>query len=88
MGIDIWQVVGSTAAIIFSVGFVDQLRLTLKTRDVDGLSILQWSIFALASGMFAAYYAHLEQWMMVLVSVFGTTCCLLIVGLIIRYKKH
>lgn len=88
MNIDIWQVVGSVAATIFSVGFVDQLRVTLKTKNVDGLSIIQWLIFSLASGIFAAYYAHLEQWLMFVVSVFGASCCLMIVSLIFKYKKN
>jgi len=85
--IDVWQVVGSIAAAIFTLGFVDQLRVTLSTRQVDGLSVIQWCVFSLASGMFAAYYAHLAQWLMFSVSVFGTTCCLMIVTLIFTYRK-
>lgn len=87
MGIDIWQVMGSLAATAFSLGFIDQLRLTVKTRKVDGLSLLQWLMFATASGIFTAYYIHLDQWLMVAVSLFGTLCCLSIVGLILHYRK-
>jgi len=50
--IDIWQVMGSLAALAFTVGFVDQLRMTFKTRNVDGLSVLQWVAFAAASATF------------------------------------
>jgi len=38
---DGWQFMGSVAALSFTFGFVDQLRLILKTKDVDGLSLLQ-----------------------------------------------
>jgi len=85
--IDGWQMMGSLAALAFTVGFLDQLRMTYKTRNVDGLSLLQWLVFATASAMFTAYYVHLEQWMMVVVSVFGTLCCLAILAMIMRFRK-
>jgi len=85
--IDVWQVMGSLAAAFFSLGFVDQLRVTLKIKDVDGLSLIQWLLFSLASATFTAYYGHLDQWLMFTVSVFGTSCCLAIVVLIFRFRK-
>ncbi|GAV20911.1 hypothetical protein MMIC_P1887 [Mariprofundus micogutta] len=85
--IDGWQVIGSIAAAIFTLGFVDQLRVTLSTRNVDGLSIIQWCVFCLASAMFAAYYVHLGQWLMVSVSIFGTACCAIIVTLIFMFRN-
>ena len=86
MVLDYWQLAGSIAAAAFTLGFVDQLRITVQTRNVDGLSLLQWLIFASASAIFAAYYAHLEQWMMVAISIFGTLCCLALVGMIFKYR--
>ena len=84
---DYWQLLGSIAALAFTVGFMDQLRVTYKTRDVDGLSLLQWMVFAAASAIFTVYYTHLEQWMMVSVSVFGTFCCLTIIGMIFSFRR-
>jgi len=86
--LDVWQVLGTLAAASFTVGFIDQLRLTYKTRNVDGLSLMQWIVFATASAIFAAYYAHLDQWMMVTVSVFGTACCITLIGMILRFRKY
>ena len=85
--IDIWQMMGSLAALAFTIGFVDQLRITFKTRNVEGVSLLQWIVFAAASSTFTAYYAHLDQWVMVAVSVFGTLCCLSIIGMILRFRR-
>ncbi|PIP02434.1 MAG: hypothetical protein COW18_02410 [Zetaproteobacteria bacterium CG12_big_fil_rev_8_21_14_0_65_54_13] len=87
MDIDIWQMMGSMAALAFTVGFVDQLRITYKTRDVEGLSLLQWLVFAVASATFCAYYVHLEQWLMAAVSVFGTLCCLAIITMIWKFRS-
>jgi len=85
--IDTWQVIGALAATAFTVGFVDQLRMTIKTRNVDGLSLLQWAIFTTASAIFAVYYVHLDQWIMVVVSAFGTLCCLSMMGMIVRFRR-
>jgi len=78
---------GSLAALAFTFGFVDQIRVTFRTKNVYGLSILQWMMFAAASTIFTAYYAHLTQWMMVGVSLFGTLCCLTIISMIFKYRQ-
>jgi len=85
--IDVWQMMGALAAASFTVGFVDQLRVTIKTRNVDGLSLLQWAIFTAASATFTAFYMHLEQWIMVSVSTFGTGCCLIQSVMILHYRR-
>jgi len=85
--VDYWQVLGSIAALIFSVGFVDQLRVTWVTKNVDGISLFQWCVFTIASGIFTAYYVHLSQWLMVTVSFLSTICCLLIVVMILKYRN-
>jgi len=85
--IDAWQMMGSVAALSFTVGFLDQLRLTYTTRNVDGLSLFQWFVFTSASAMFTAYYVHLDQWLMVGVSILGTLCCLAIVAMIMRFRE-
>ncbi|WP_038250931.1 SemiSWEET family sugar transporter [Ghiorsea bivora] len=84
---DYWQLCGTVASVAFTVGFVGQLRTTYQTRNVEGLSLLQWLVFTMASSMFAAYYVHLEQWMMVSVSIFGAVVCLLIVLMVLKYRR-
>ena len=86
---DYWQFLASIAGLIFTFGFIGQLRLTWKTRDVRGLSWSQWVTFLIASAMFSAYYAHLLQFMMFAVSLFGTLCCatLLLMMFFFREKR-
>ncbi|WP_038250913.1 hypothetical protein [Ghiorsea bivora] len=87
MEIDGWQWVGSIAAMSFTFGFVDQVRVTYKTKCVLGLSLVQWVVFATASLLFVAYYGHLEQWLMLSVSVFGFACCFAVVVMIFWFSK-
>ena len=85
--VDYWQILGSIAALIFSVGFVDQLRVTWVTKNVDGISLFQWFVFTIASGIFTAFYIHLSQWLMAVVSFLSTICCFLIVVMVVKYRK-
>ncbi|MDQ6988746.1 MAG: hypothetical protein Q9M19_02610 [Mariprofundaceae bacterium] len=87
MDIDGWQWIGSIAAMSFTIGFVDQVRVTYQTKCVQGLSLVQWVVFATASLLFVAYYGHLEQWLMLVVSVFGFACCFAVVVMIFRFRK-
>jgi len=87
MHIDSWQLLASIAGIAFTFGFIDQIRVTYKTRNVHGLSMMQWLVFFAASAIFTAYYVHLEQWLMVVISIFGTFCCLIIISMIVKYKE-
>jgi len=84
---DYWQLLGTIAAISFTVGIVSQCRVTFKTQCVDGMSQLQWFVFSVASAMFVGYYTHLDQWMMVSVSVFGMLCCLAMLAMIFRIRR-
>ena len=85
--IDGWQLIGSVAAMSFTIGFVDQVRITYKTKCVEALSFVQWMIFSIASALFVVYYSHLEQWLMMGVSVFGFACCFAVVVMIFRFRK-
>jgi len=84
--IDFWQAAAALAGITYTVGNIHQVRLTLKTRNTDGLSLPQWLLFLGASAVLTAYYTHLDQWMMVSVSVIGTACCATLSLLIIRFR--
>ena len=84
--IDFWQAAAALAGVIYTLGNIHQVRLTLKTRNTDGLSLPQWLLFLGASVVLTAYYAHLDQWMMVSVSVIGTACCATLSLLIIRFR--
>lgn len=83
---DVWEALASIAAVAFIIGFIDQIRVILSTRHVDGLSISQWLVFFVAEVIFVFYYAHLNQWLMVAVSVVGVLCCALVSGLIVKYR--
>jgi len=85
--VDFWQTAAALAGVIYTLGNIHQVRLTLQTRKTDGLSLPQWLMFLGASIVFTAYYGHLDQWMMVSVSVIGIACCATLSLLIIRFRS-
>jgi len=85
---DLWQVMASIAGVAFTLSLIGQCRVTFRTRCVEGLSLAQWVISSVASSMFVAYYAHLEQWIMVTEAVFGTGCCLAVTLMIMTYSNR
>jgi len=87
IAIDLWQTAAAISGITYTVGNIHQLRITIKTRKTDGLSLPQWVMFFGASVVLTAYYMHLNQWMMVSVSIVGTACCATLVLLILRFRN-
>jgi len=85
---DVWQILASLAGVAFTLSLIGQCRVTFRTRSVEGLSLSQWVISSGASTTFVAYYAHLNQWIMVAESVFGTGCCFAVTTMIITYRNR
>jgi len=42
MNIDVWQLMGTLAALSFTVGFVDQARVIYKIKCIEGVFEVQW----------------------------------------------
>jgi len=82
-----WQTAASLAAIVFNLGYVIQLAKTLKSKDVSGLSILQWIGFSFGSFAYLGFYIDIEQWALSFLALFGLACCMSMVVMIFLFKK-
>ncbi len=54
--------VGTLAAVLTTVSFVPQAVLTLRTRDVSGISLSMYSTFTLGVALWLAYGMALGEW--------------------------
>ena len=54
--------VGTLAALLTTVSFVPQAVLTLRTRDVSGISLSMYSTFTLGVALWLAYGVALGEW--------------------------
>jgi len=50
IAIDLWQTAAAISGITYTVGNLHQLRVTIRTRETDGLSLPQWVMFFLRIG--------------------------------------
>lgn len=56
------DLIGYVAAALTTASFVPQAALTLRTRDVSGISLAMYSAFTLGVGLWLAYGLVLGQW--------------------------
>lgn len=54
--------VGTLAAVLTTASFVPQAVLTLRTRDVSGISLCMYSTFTLGVALWLAYGVALGEW--------------------------
>ena len=57
---------GLTAAVLTTGSFVPQALLTLRTRDVSGISLSMYSAFTLGVALWMVYGLLLREWPIVL----------------------
>lgn len=60
---------GYAAACLTTMAFVPQAWLTLRTRDVRGISLGMYSLFTLGVGLWLVYGWVLQAWPIVLANV-------------------
>jgi MtN3 and saliva related transmembrane protein len=53
---------GYVAAVLTTISFVPQVMLTLRTRDVSGISLLMYSCFTVGVGLWLLYGLSLGNW--------------------------
>lgn len=82
----LWQLAASGAAMVINLSYIAQVRVTMGSRDVSGLSSSQWWGMSAGSSIFVGFYADLHQWLMVVVSSLGLGCCLFMLVLIRLYR--
>lgn len=61
-GLDGTQLVGYVAAVLTTSSFVPQAVMTLRTRNVSGISGLMYSAFTLGVAMWLVYGWLLRDW--------------------------
>lgn len=65
----IWPWLGYPAAALTTLAFVPQAWLTLRTRDVSGISALGYAAFTLGVMCWLAYGWHLGNWAMIVANL-------------------
>ncbi len=60
---------GYAAATLTTASFVPQVWLTVRTRDVSGISLAMYSVFTLGIALWLVYGLFIEAWPIVIANV-------------------
>lgn len=80
------EFVGYLAAILTTCSFVPQAWQTFRTRDVSGISLGMYSVFACGVALWLVYGLLLEAWPIVAANVVTLGLSLAILGMKLRYR--
>jgi MtN3 and saliva related transmembrane protein len=80
------EFVGYLAAILTTCSFVPQAWHTFRTRDVSGVSLAMYSVFACGVALWLAYGLLLAAWPIVAANGITLALSLAILGMKLRYR--
>ena len=80
------ELVGYMAAFLTTCSFVPQAWLTFRTRDVRGISLGMYSVFAAGVALWLAYGLLLRAWPIVAANAITLALALAILAMKLRYR--
>lgn len=81
-------IIGLTAAVLTTVSFVPQALKTIRTKNVDGLSVGMYSIFTLGIVCWLTYGIVMKDLPMILANSITIIFVLIILIYVIKYGSH
>lgn len=78
--------VGGLAAVLTTVSFVPQAWHTFRTRDVSGISLGMYSVFACGVALWLLYGLLLDAWPIVVANGITLALALAILAMKLRYR--
>ena len=83
-----WDWVGHLAALLTTISVAPQAWLTWRTRDVSGISLGMYALFALGIALWLAYGLLLGAWPLVWSNAVTLALALAILGMKLRYAPR
>lgn len=80
------ELIGYLAAVLTTVSFVPQAWHTFRTRDVRGISLGMYSVFAVGVALWLVYGLLLAAWPIVVAN--GVTLALAVTILVMKLRYH
>ena len=81
------QIVGYAAALLTTSSFVPQALLTLRTRDVSGISAAMYSAFTLGVALWLIYGVLLGDWPIILANAVALALSSTILAIRLRFGR-
>lgn len=82
------EIIGYLAALLTTCSFVPQAWLTFRTRDVKGISLGMYSVFACGVALWLTYGVLLAAWPIVVANTITLALALAILAMKLRYRDQ
>jgi len=79
--------IGYLAAVLTTSSFVPQAVLTVRTRNVSGISLGMYSVFTLGVGLWLAYGVVIGEWPIVIANALTLALAATILGMKIAVER-
>ncbi len=79
---------GYLAATLTTASFVPQAWLTLRTRDVSGISLGKYSVFTVGVALWLVYGISLGEWPIIVANALTVALAAVILGMKIRVERE
>lgn len=79
------ELIGYSAAVLTTFSFVPQVWHTFRTRDVGGISLGMYSVFATGVFLWLVYGALVRAWPIVIANAVTLTLALAILAMKLRW---
>ncbi|MBI2769338.1 MAG: SemiSWEET transporter [Burkholderiales bacterium] len=80
------EIVGYFAAFLTTCSFVPQAWLTFRTRNVSGISLGMYGVFAAGVALWLAYGLLLHAWPIVIANAITLALAVAILAMKLRYR--
>jgi len=89
-GLSLNDAIGLTAAALTTLSFLPQAWLTLRTRDVSGISLGMYSAFTAGVAMWLLYGWRLGQWPIIVANAFtlALATTILSVKIVVEWRQR
>jgi MtN3 and saliva related transmembrane protein len=87
MGPSLPDWIGYLAAVLTTCSFVPQVWHTWRTRDVSGISLGMYSVFAVGVALWLAYGLLVAAWPIVLANAVTLALASVILGMKLRFDR-
>ena len=84
---DLHNWIGLMAACCTTVSFIPQAVQTFRTRDVSGISLGMYGLFALGVALWLAYGLLIWAWPIIVANAITLALALSILGMKLRYHQ-
>ena len=82
------ELIGYLAAFLTTCSFVPQAWLTFRTRDVRGISLGMYTVFACGVALWLAYGLLVDAWPIVVANAITLALALGILAMKLRYRRQ